>query len=371
MPSRGLVLSLVLLATICRTITPQALHSDIPHVSKCNLCEICEMKPGQAHRRLRKMLSFYGNGHQERPADPADRLEQLTDERLDKMFSEMKARGDRDALELDLHEFEWDSVAAGIQTASVGPHRDLLEYDEDVEQRKKDIERSRIYREEAEGDREDRDHAMKYGGAPLEAIHKSIVPTKADLAAKKLLPNCTRCYGCKTTINTLKSGSRQARGASNGNVMIKVWCMPIDKVHKTMNWACKSDRIAMRANQFLLAQQSVVWIDPVGAIVPEYGVHIWWNGLWMEKADGISMSQLSRTRVVEVALMDLLTTQCDRHSQNVFINEHGNIKVIDNPQIFFSPSFMCDIRLDDPTEIIIIVSTLWATSVKWWNWGNL
>eukprot|EP00798_Chlamydomonas_sp_ICE-L_P002978 gene2978-12987_t len=214
MPSRGLVLSLVLLATICHTITPRALHSVIPHVSKCNLCEICEIKPGQAHRRLRKMLSFEGDGHQERPADPADRLEQLTDERQDKMFSEMKARGDGDALELDLHEFEWDSVAAGIQTASVGPH---------------------------------------------------------------------------------------------------------------------------------------VWIDPVGAIVPEYGVHIWWNGLWMEKADGISMSQLSRstnhafvsnttmdllqvklnkTRVVEVALMDLLTSQCDKHSQNVFINEHGNIKAM-------------------------------------------
>eukprot|EP00798_Chlamydomonas_sp_ICE-L_P026265 gene26265-17367_t len=244
------------------------------------------------------MLSFNGDGHQERPADPADRLEQLTDERLDKMFSEMKARGDGDALELDLHEFEWDSAAAGIQTAIVRPH---------------------------------------------------------------------------------------------------VWCMPIDKVHKTMNWACKGDdRRAMRANQFLLAQQRVVeecglldattkvWIDPVDAIVPEYGVHIWWNGLWMEKADGISLSQLSRstnrafygehiwwnglwmkradgismhqlsyvircllvtntitdliqvklnkTRVVEVALMDLLTTQCDRHSQNVFIDEHGNIKVIDNLQ---------------------------------------
>eukprot|EP00798_Chlamydomonas_sp_ICE-L_P002984 gene2984-12992_t len=270
----------------------------------------------------------------------------------------MKDRGHGDALELELHELEWDSLAAGVQAASGGLHqRDLLEDNDE------------------KGDWEDREHAQKYGGSPLEALHKRIVPTKADIAAKKLLPNCTRCYGCTSSINTLKSvaafgqkfgieteaspewvftatlpeGSRQDTGESKGKVMIKVWCMPIDKVHHTMNWACKGDdRRAMRANQFLLAQQRVVeecglldattkvWIDPVGAIVPEYGVHIWWNGLWMERADGISMNQLAhssnRTRVVKVALMDLLTSQCDRHGENVFINEQGNIKVIDNLQ---------------------------------------
>eukprot|EP00798_Chlamydomonas_sp_ICE-L_P002985 gene2985-12993_t len=78
MPSRGLVLSLVLFATICRTVKPRALHSDIPHVSKCNLCRVCDRKPSQAHRRLRNIDRLNGDGLQERPADPADRLIQLT-----------------------------------------------------------------------------------------------------------------------------------------------------------------------------------------------------------------------------------------------------------------------------------------------------
>eukprot|EP00798_Chlamydomonas_sp_ICE-L_P026263 gene26263-17365_t len=403
MASKGLVLSLVLLAAITiwvtfflvsfsfsiRTATHRSLRSDIPHVSKCNLCESCERNPGQAHRGLRNLLGFEGDGHQDRPAGPAGRLDQLTDEHLNMMFSEMTAKGDSDALELDLHELEWDSLAAGIHAASGGLHpqqRTLLEYEENEHE---DIE-------DKQGDLADRNHARAFGGTPLEAMHKRIVPTKADVAAKMLLPNCTRCYGCATSINTLKpvvafgknfsaergaspewvftatlpEGRRQDIGVSNGNVMIKVWCMPIDKVHKIMTWACKSDRMAMRANQFLLAQQRVVeecglldattkvWIDPVDAIVPEYGVHIWWNGLWMEKADGISMNQLAiltkttmdllqvklnKTRVVEVALMDLLTSQCDRHSQNVFINEHGNIKVIDNLQAMHFTGTQCGV----------------------------
>lgn len=37
--------------------------------------------------------------------------------------------------------------------------------------------------------------------------------------------------------------------------------------------------------------------------------------------------------VVQAAMLDLLTSQCDRHSQNVFINENGAIKLIDNLQV--------------------------------------
>eukprot|EP00798_Chlamydomonas_sp_ICE-L_P023697 gene23697-9238_t len=455
MASRSLVLSLALLAALTiwvvvalvsfsssRSVTHIALSRDIPHVSKCNLCESCEINPGQAHRRQREMLSFNlnGDGHQERPADPADLL---TDEHLNMMFNEMKAKGHSDAFGLDLHKLEWDSLAAGIQAASAGLHlRTLLEY--------KDKEHEEIV--DQEGDALDRIHALKFGGTPLEAKHKRIIPTMADIAAKKLLPNCTHCYGCTTSLNTLKptvafgknfseeqgASNEQDIGASNGKVMVKVWCMPIDKrINKVVNWACKRDRQEMRDNQFLLAQQSVVeecglmhatskvWIHSVDAIVPGYGVHIWWNGLWMEKADGISINQLSKstkvelnkaqevevplmyplishhsrteqgtggrgspyvpadqpsqsklnkaqeveveldkaqevevelnkaqevevplmyplishhslklnkTQVAEVALMDLLTSQCYRHPQNVFVNEQGNIKVIDNLQ---------------------------------------
>lgn len=36
-----------------------------------------------------------------------------------------------------------------------------------------------------------------------------------------------------------------------------------------------------------------VWVAPVNAIEPQTGLHIWWDGLWMERAPGISLNQLS------------------------------------------------------------------------------
>jgi hypothetical protein len=91
----------------------------------------------------------------------------------------------------------------------------------------------------------------------------------------------------------------------------------------------------------------------LNAVIPGIGFHIWWDGLWMEKADGISLNMLSykrtktfvtqgittmlgeklnRTRVIRAAVYDLLSSQCDRHAQNVFMDEHGNLKLIDNLQ---------------------------------------
>lgn len=96
------------------------------------------------------------------------------------------------------------------------------------------------------------------------------------------------------------------------------------------------------------------WLAPVNGIEPETGLHIWWLGLWMERAEGISLNQLSyitrktfvedtimdllqtklnTTRVIRSAMLDLLTSQCDRHGQNVFINEKGQLKLIDNLQV--------------------------------------
>ena len=48
---------------------------------------------------------------------------------------------------------------------------------------------------------------------------------------------------------------------------------------------------------------------PVNAVEPGSGLHIWWQGLWMERAEGISLNQLSyitRKTFVESTIMDLL-----------------------------------------------------------------
>jgi hypothetical protein len=52
-----------------------------------------------------------------------------------------------------------------------------------------------------------------------------------------------------------------------------------------------------------------VWTAPVNAIEPSTGLHIWWDGLWMERAEGISLNQLSyitRKSFVRETIIDLL-----------------------------------------------------------------
>eukprot|EP00798_Chlamydomonas_sp_ICE-L_P001177 gene1177-32511_t len=138
MPSRGLFLFLALLATITRSATTLDLEADIPHVSKCNFCELCDGKPGLAHRRLLPVEDGgihrpNGGGQREYAGFPRSNGEgqrephQLTDEQLDMMLSEMKGSGHVDAQELELHEHEWDSWAAVTQAASGGSHVDEIQ----------------------------------------------------------------------------------------------------------------------------------------------------------------------------------------------------------------------------------------------------
>lgn len=45
-----------------------------------------------------------------------------------------------------------------------------------------------------------------------------------------------------------------------------------------------------------LVTWSQVWPGRVNAVVPKHGLHVWWDGLWMEKAEGVSLNQLSYKR---------------------------------------------------------------------------
>ncbi|KXZ55757.1 hypothetical protein GPECTOR_2g1307 [Gonium pectorale] len=215
-----------------------------------------------------------------------------------------------------------------------------------------------------------------------------IMPEKSEIEAKSKKPNCTECYGCDTQILPLQSAVTTVLGqnvkaevgaspewlffadlpetASTGKkAVLKVWCMPVDKVHGTFSWRCSNTGEGAKAVQFLLAQQKAmeecglldvtikVWPGRVNAVLPGHGLHVWWDGLWMERAEGTSLNQLSykrakgyvtdnisammgqrlnKTRVVRAALYELLTSQCDRHAQNVFLTESGELKLIDNLQ---------------------------------------
>ena len=129
--------------------------------------------------------------------------------------------------------------------------------------------------------------------------------------------------------------------------MVKVWCVPLNKVPTKgteFQWRCKKAELALRANRFLMAQQKVVeecglldvtvkvcvigrvailgqlctcvlspfsqvWIAPVNAVEPSTGLHIWWYGLWMQRAPGISLNQLSYVTMrafVQETVMGLL-----------------------------------------------------------------
>lgn len=52
-----------------------------------------------------------------------------------------------------------------------------------------------------------------------------------------------------------------------------------------------------------------VWLAPVNAVLPGLGIHVWWYGLWMERAEGLSMNQiayLGKRDLVEKTIVGLL-----------------------------------------------------------------
>lgn len=230
-------------------------------------------------------------------------------------------------------------------------------------------------------------------------VDGAFAPTPEEIEAKSRKLNCTECYGCSTYIQPLSGGKtafgvnwKVDKGASPEwlfyadlpdtkrtaqRAIVKVWCMPIDKVRGTWRWKCQDEQEPLAATQFLLAQQRViqecglsdvtvkVWVAPVNAVVPNIGFHIWWSGLWMEVAEGISVNRLAfvnkkllsqqnvltllqeklnKTLIVRAAMYDLLTSQCDRHSQNVFVQENGNFKLIDNMQALHYSWTTCGIN---------------------------
>lgn len=197
------------------------------------------------------------------------------------------------------------------------------------------------------------------------------------------LPNCSLCRGCNTELSFMAETTQfldrtftNEKGATSGwlfmastnrteskKAVLKVYCMPLPKKPGARVPSCAPETI-LKNMKLLLGLEKVaedcgfldiiprLWVEKVNAVVPGIGFHIRWYGLWMEVAEGVSMenflhrgspsrfpppaildllqNKLNRTQVIRGSIFDLLTSQCDRHAQNIFVNERGQIKLIDN-----------------------------------------
>ena len=218
---------------------------------------------------------------------------------------------------------------------------------------------------------------------PFHMRASAYLSTHSDTMPKQKLPNCTECYGCNTKLAPMQSSSNfldrtyaHEKGATasflfrattnqtaSGGAVAKVYCVPVPKREGGKYPTCAPSTV-LKNMRLLLAIQKLrdecgfedlvprVWVDRVDGVMPGLGYHIRWHGLWMEYVHGVSLenilnkgspsrlppsvilnlmhNKLNKTQVIRAAIFDLLTSQCDRHSQNIFIDEGGQLTLIDN-----------------------------------------
>ncbi|PNW84381.1 hypothetical protein CHLRE_03g143867v5 [Chlamydomonas reinhardtii] len=303
-----------------------ALHGgSLPHISQCNFCFECEPTPPKASTRHRTVLDR-GGGPKLGAGGAAGVADGLVGTLTDPKW----------ATEPDTA-YEAAAIASGIPGALVDP---------------------------------------------LSVQPEMIGPL--DHEAKQRLPNCTRCTGCSTVLTDMHAAPVVAegleglafmhgKGATNGwlffgkvaggtrRFIVKVYCMPYSKAHGRPQECANevyTERMRLMMAQVRLADECGapgitprVWVAPVEAIIPNgtfRGYHVRWHGLWMEEAPGITLhglhttrgaenamyelltKKMNKTQVIQQTVLDLLTAQCDRHSENVFITPAGDLTFIDN-----------------------------------------
>ncbi|GMH39567.1 hypothetical protein BSKO_07465 [Bryopsis sp. KO-2023] len=193
-------------------------------------------------------------------------------------------------------------------------------------------------------------------------------------------PNCTECYGCdhnlrassESTLTMLEKSYPMESGASS------VWVLtaeelgvdePKSEIVKRGFAPCQEH--SMETIRNTAAVQKIVedcgfedivpnsWIAPVNGVIEGVGYHINWDGMWFDLAKGVSVELFLRknpaavgiellrkansTQVTNIALFDLLTSQCDRHSQNIFIDGSGQLTLIDNDNCLSSKKYKCGV----------------------------
>jgi len=255
-----------------------------------------------------------------------------------------------------------------------------------------------------------------------------------DVSTKQDKPACEECHGCTTNLTTLvKSGFKDIFGRKfvdeggaspnwlflaptsrthSGRAIVKVSCIPVAKLHDrkagepghtAAKPRCFADHSANFARLLLAIEQVAedcglddivpkVWVEEVNGVIPGVGYHIRWLALWMEQAEGISLEnlvrlgdpmmhpnefleimhdRLNKTRIVHAAMFDLLTSQCDRHAQNIFIAEDGGIMLIDNERAFYENKWCAIDSILLPTTkkfTINVMENSWVHKFK--DWGD-
>ncbi|GIL79952.1 hypothetical protein Vretimale_12814 [Volvox reticuliferus] len=246
-----------------------------------------------------------------------------------------------------------------------------------------------------------------------------------NVTHKQTLPLCHHCRGCTTTLQIHGSHGqkklfntwfRDEVGASpswlfvaptdktpNKKAIVKVACIPVGKHARNKFAQCLPDLALKYAKVYLAIEKLAeecgltdivpkVWVDWVNAVIPEVGYHIRWLGLWMEMVDGISLENLVRlgnpmmhpddlldilhnkvnhTQAIHAAIFDLLTSQNDRHAQNVFIDNDGTMRLIDNERAFYENRILAADSILLPTTkkyTINVMENAWIH--KFPNWGN-
>ncbi|KAG2488690.1 hypothetical protein HYH03_012691 [Edaphochlamys debaryana] len=223
--------------------------------------------------------------------------------------------------------------------------------------------------------------------ASAKSVDASLI-APSDHEAKQLKPNCTKCTGCTVTLESMQGVTiappgmggvefSHASGAANAwlffgrlagsrkRYIVKMYCMPYSRAPHGREQPCTrhsreayAERVRLMLAQVRLNDECGasgltprLWLAPVSAVVPDgnfAGYHIRWHGVWLEEAPGAPLfmltkaagaeqllinvltTRLNRTAVVAQTILDLLTAQCDRHGENVFITASGQVQFIDN-----------------------------------------
>uniref|UniRef100_A0A061QN44 PI3K/PI4K catalytic domain-containing protein n=1 Tax=Tetraselmis sp. GSL018 TaxID=582737 RepID=A0A061QN44_9CHLO len=212
------------------------------------------------------------------------------------------------------------------------------------------------------------------------------------LDERSALANCTKCRGCTSILNDLKTVPIQFKGhklkpldgrsrsfvyrasserAANGLAIAKTFCLPFSK---TLHWRGKPDveklepcdeefKVNLSTSFYpkIVTAAKIVrdcgfsdvvpnsWIEFITAAVPGTGYVVESDMIMQDAVEGVSLNAVHRrlsnmdgekllsginsTHIVLSAIYDLLLTSEDRHNDNILISSRGKLSLIDNDKI--------------------------------------